>query len=116
MARFAARPTGRPAARRDRMFPRVFPPGPMPEIHPFRGVRYDMARVGALSDVVAPPYDVIGPDLQRQLYDLSPYNVIRLEYNQEQPGDAPGNDRYSRASGFLRDWRRSGVLRDEAHP
>jgi uncharacterized protein (DUF1015 family) len=88
----------------------------MPEIHPFRGVRYDMARVGALSDVVAPPYDVIGPELQQRLYDLSPSNVIRLEYNREEPGDAPGRDRYSRAAGFLREWRRQGILRDEAHP
>ena len=33
----------------------------MPEIRPFHGVRYDMAQVGALADVVAPPYDVIDP-------------------------------------------------------
>ena len=32
---------------------------PMPDVRPFRGVRYDIAQVGALSDVVAPPYDVI---------------------------------------------------------
>jgi hypothetical protein len=35
----------------------------MPDVRPFRGIRYDMAEVGALSDVVAPPYDVIGPEL-----------------------------------------------------
>ena len=44
----------------------------MPEIRPFRGVRYDLAHVGTLSDVVAPPYDVIGPDLQDRLYAASP--------------------------------------------
>jgi uncharacterized protein (DUF1015 family) len=88
----------------------------MPEIRPFRGVRYDMAQVGALSDVVAPPYDVIGPALQQALYDRSPHNIIRLELNREQPGDAPGHDRYARAAEFLRDWRKQGVLRDEPHP
>jgi uncharacterized protein (DUF1015 family) len=88
----------------------------MPEIHPFRGIRYDMAKVGALSDVIAPPYDVIGPDLQNQLYNASPYNVIRLELNREEPTDAPGNDRYARAAKFLKDWRKEGVLKDEAHP
>ena len=31
----------------------------MPDIRAFRGIRYDMAQVGAMSDVVAPPYDVI---------------------------------------------------------
>jgi uncharacterized protein (DUF1015 family) len=88
----------------------------MPEIRPFRGVRYDMAQVGDLSDVVAPPYDVIGPALQQQLYGRSEYNVIRLELNREEPGDTAGRDRYARAASFLRDWRRRGILRDEAHP
>ena len=58
----------------------------MPDIRPFRGIRYDMAQVGALSDVVAPPYDVIDPALQDRLYDASPYNVIRLELNREEAG------------------------------
>ena len=88
----------------------------MPEIRPFRAVRYDLARVGALSDVVAPPYDVIGPDLQQGLYDANPHNIIRLELNREEPSDAPGRDRYERASATLKDWRRTGVLAEDPHP
>ncbi len=88
----------------------------MAEIRPFRGLRYDLAQVGALSDVVAPPYDVIGPELQARLYDASPYNAIRLELNREEPGDAPGSDRYARAASFLRNWRKAGVLRDDDQP
>ena len=33
----------------------------MPDIQAFRGLRYDLGHVGSLSDVIAPPYDVIGP-------------------------------------------------------
>ena len=33
----------------------------MPDIQPFRGLRYDLGHVGSLADVVAPPYDVISP-------------------------------------------------------
>lgn len=88
----------------------------MPDVRPFRGIRYDLARVGSLSDVVAPPYDVIDPALQDRLYAASPYNVIRLELNKEEPGDAEGSDRYTRAAKFLRDWRRDGVLREDDHP
>ncbi|MEO6808404.1 MAG: DUF1015 domain-containing protein [Isosphaeraceae bacterium] len=88
----------------------------MAEIRPFRGVRYDIAQVGAISDVVAPPYDVIGPELQDRLYAASPYNAIRLELNREEPGDEPGQDRYARAARLLRDWRRQEVLRDDPHP
>ena len=39
----------------------------MPEIQAFRGIRYNLGHVGSLSDVVAPPYDVIGPELQDEL-------------------------------------------------
>ena len=88
----------------------------MPEIRPFRAVRYDLATVGALSDVLAPPYDVIGPDLQESLYQASPYNVIRLELNREAPGDAPGQDRYTRAAKTIKEWRRSGILAEDPHP
>src|SRR6185312_978841 len=88
----------------------------MPEIRPFRGVRYEIARVGAMSDVVAPPYDVIDPALQDRLYQASPYNVIRLELNREEPGDGPESNRYTRAAEFLRDWTRQGVLRQDDHP
>ena len=35
----------------------------MADIRAFRGFRYDLGRVGTLSDVVAPPYDVIDPAL-----------------------------------------------------
>ncbi|GAC1470681.1 MAG: DUF1015 domain-containing protein [Isosphaeraceae bacterium] len=88
----------------------------MPDIRPFRGIRYDMAHVGALADVVAPPYDVIDPALQDTLYGASPYNIIRLELNREEAGDNPTSNRYTRAAKFLRDWRRDGILREDDHP
>jgi uncharacterized protein (DUF1015 family) len=87
----------------------------MAEIRAFRAYRYDLGRVGALSDVVAPPYDVIDPALQQALYDRSPYNVVRLILNKEQPGDDERENRYSRAARFLREWLADDVLvRDSA--
>ena len=59
----------------------------MADIRAFRAFRYDLGRVGSLSDVVAPPYDVIDPALQQQLHDKSPHNAIRLELSKDQPGD-----------------------------
>ena len=47
----------------------------MADIRAFRGFRFDLGRVGSLSDVVAPPYDVISPEFQQQLYDRSPFNA-----------------------------------------
>jgi uncharacterized protein (DUF1015 family) len=75
-----------------------------------------MAQVGALSDVVCPPYDVIDSALQDRLYDASPYNVVRLELNREEAGDDAGRNRYTRAARFLKDWTREGILVADAHP
>ena len=82
----------------------------MADLRAFRAFRYDMGRVGALSDVVAPPYDVIDPALQDALYERSPFNTVRLILNKELPTDNDHNNRYTRAAGFLRDWQSDGVL------
>jgi uncharacterized protein (DUF1015 family) len=81
----------------------------MADIRAFRAYRYDLGRVGALSDVIAPPYDVIDNNLQQRLYDRSPHNVIRLILNKPEPGDG-AQDRYHRAAQFLRDWQREHIL------
>jgi uncharacterized protein (DUF1015 family) len=82
----------------------------MADIRAFRAFRYDLGRVGALADVVAPPYDVINAELQQALYDRSPYNVIRLELNKETPADNENDNRYTRSARCLRDWTQEGVL------
>jgi uncharacterized protein (DUF1015 family) len=87
----------------------------MPTLQAFRGIRYDLGHVGSLSDVVAPPYDVIGPDLQESLYKRHPANVIRLELNRDEPGDAI-DAKYQRAARFLKNWIGEGVLQFEPDP
>ena len=62
----------------------------MPEIQAFRAIRYDLGHVGSLSDVIAPPYDVISPEMQDELYKKHPCNVIRLILNRNEPGDDDG--------------------------
>lgn len=88
----------------------------MPDIRPFRAVRYDLAHVGPLSDVVAPPYDVIGPELQDALYKKHPANVVRLILNREEPGDDEQHNKYARAGRFLRNWQSEGVLFTDSAP
>jgi uncharacterized protein (DUF1015 family) len=85
----------------------------MADIRAFRGFRYDLGHVGALSDVVAPPYDVIDTALQQKLYDTSPYNAIRLELTRDEPGDDENTNKYTRAGGTLREWLAANVLRQD---
>ena len=79
----------------------------MADVRAFRAFRYDLGRVGALSDVIAPPYDVIAPGLQDALYARSPYNVVRLILNKEAPSDTETENRYTRAARCLRDWQQN---------
>jgi len=78
----------------------------MPEIQAFRGIRYNLGRVGSLSDVVSPPYDVIGPEFQDELYKKHPNNFVKIDLNRIEPGDDDEqNNRYTRAGRFLKNWR-----------
>lgn len=88
----------------------------MPHISALRGIRYDLGHVGSLSNVVAPPYDVIDAALQQRLYDLHAANVVRLILNKDEPSDDDHNNRYTRAARQMRAWMRDGTLFTEADP
>jgi uncharacterized protein (DUF1015 family) len=83
----------------------------VPRFEPFAGVRYDLDRVD-LDDVVAPPYDVIGPDEQAALEARSPYNVVRVDL----PREVDGGDRYAAAGARFDAWLSAGVLATDAEP
>ncbi len=85
----------------------------MADIRAFRGFRYDLGRAGPLSDLVAPPYDVIDANLQQALHDRSPYNAIRVELSQPQPDDTPTSNKYTRASQALSGWLNDQALRQD---
>jgi uncharacterized protein (DUF1015 family) len=88
----------------------------MATIIPFHGMRYDTTVVGAIKQVVAPPYDIIDASGQKALHDRHPQNIIRLELGLDQPGDGPAHNRYTRAASTLRDWLKSGALKRDAQP
>ena len=88
----------------------------MPELVPFAGFRYNLDKIEKLSDVIAPPYDVIGPELQDALYDKHPNNVIRLILDRILPTDDADNNRYSRSAKTLADWKADGTLLQDAEP
>lgn len=85
----------------------------MADVRAFRGFRYDLGTVGALSSVIAPPYDVIDPALQQSLYDASPFNAIRIELTKDEPGDSNTVNKYTRAAQTLRNWIDDAALRQD---
>lgn len=87
----------------------------MANVSPFCGVRYDLGHVGALSEVICPPYDVIDSKLQNALYDRHPHNVIRMELNRAEEGD-DALAKYQRAGRCWKHWQLEGILQEESHP
>jgi len=87
----------------------------MATVRPFQGILYDPHRVD-LSQVVAPPYDVISPADQRRYYQQDPHNVVRLISGEVRPSDTPEDNKYTRAAGFFQQWLADGLLRREASP
>ena len=87
----------------------------MADIQAFPALRYDLGKVGSLSDVVAPPYDVIDEELQEKLYSVHENNVVRLILNR---GDDlnEGENIYQRAAHHLKAWRKDGVLKADQQP
>ena len=73
------------------------------EIKPFRALRYDAERAGRLEDLVAPPYDVIGPEDRRHYLARSPFNVVHLTLP----------DSEEEAGRTFRSWREDHVLTSE---
>ena len=78
----------------------------MPEIRPFRGYRYNPDRIPDMTEVLAPPYDVISPAQQEALYAKSPYNFVRVDFKKKEASA----DVYEAARRELDGWIRKGVF------
>lgn len=87
----------------------------MPEIRPFRALRYNTATIADPAAVVAPPYDVVDEPLRLRLFGRHAANVIRLDLPGVEQGDE-ADDRYRRAARTLATWRSDGTLHKDPHP
>lgn len=88
----------------------------MARIVPFRALRYRLDRIGDPASVMAPPYDVISPDLQYDLYRRNPHNVVRLILGRTFPADSDADNRYSRAASDFTAWQENGILERDPSP
>jgi len=87
----------------------------MADILPFPALRYNLTQVSA-ADVVTQPYDKITPAMQDRYYAASPYNLVRVILGRREPDDNTVLNVYSRAAAFGKDWRATGILRQDPTP
>ena len=78
----------------------------MPRLMPIRGLRYT-TKAGALDQLLAPPFDVIGERERERLAELSPHNAVRLE--------AAGNE-YAAIAAELEGWIADGIVERDEEP
>ena len=85
-------------------------------VRPFRGIIYNKGKVGDISRVLTPPYDVISPSEQDFYYQLHPYNIIRIILGKNEERDNRRENRYRRAATLFRGWISQGILKKEEVP
>ncbi len=78
----------------------------MADIDPLQALHYALEQTGGLQPVVAPPYDVIYPELRERLLAQSPYNVVEVDL----PVAPDGGDPYAHAAAVLARWREDGIV------
>jgi len=89
----------------------------MAEIVPFRGILYhpESRNRPDLSDLLAPPYDVISEAQRQALCGRSPFNAVQLILPKDRAGGET-DERYSEAATTLSRWLGAGILRRDETP
>jgi len=88
----------------------------MTEVVPFKGILYNVSKISSIEEVLAPPYDIIAPEYKEALYKRNPFNIVRIDYGKDMPGDNEINNRYSRARKYLNTWMHKGILIQSKKP
>ncbi|MDI6784195.1 MAG: DUF1015 domain-containing protein [bacterium] len=82
----------------------------MAKIIPFQGYKYNPDVVRNMQELVTPPFDLISSNEQEQLYQASPYNMIRLNLGKQFQQDIETDNRYTRSAKTLQEWIQAKVL------
>jgi uncharacterized protein (DUF1015 family) len=82
-------------------------------IRPFAGVRFAREKFdgGDVSNVIAPPYDVLDDKGKSALQARHPHNIVTVDLPHLPPKTAGPDDAYAQANMALRSWLQAGILK-----
>jgi uncharacterized protein (DUF1015 family) len=86
----------------------------VPQIRPFRALRYEPSAIDDLGDVIAPvatKFDAA----ERDRVPRHPADIASVDLPADRSGDE-ADDRYRRAARALAEWRSSAILHKDPHP
>lgn len=85
-------------------------------ILPFCGTIYNPEKFANLSDLIAPPYDVITPEERRFFLLRSSYNCARLILGDEKTGDYFEDEFYTGTRDLIKKWHDEKILCKREQP
>jgi uncharacterized protein (DUF1015 family) len=88
----------------------------MVDVSWFKGIIYNQDKIAILDDVMSPPYDIISPEMQNELYKKHKNNIVRLILGEQYPNDTKHSNRYTRAKNFFDLWLNNKVLKKVDKP
>jgi uncharacterized protein (DUF1015 family) len=86
------------------------------QIRPFAGIRYSIPSAGSLSDLVAPPYDVLDQAGKTRLEQKNPHNIVGIDLPHMPPKTVGPDAAYEAANRTLRQWIAEGTLVRDSEP
>lgn len=81
----------------------------MPAIHPFRAVQYNHGK-GDVSDLIAPPYDVLDLSQKQALLDKNPDNIVAVDLPHVPAKELGPAEAYEASADKLRSMIESGIM------
>ncbi|MHB9004585.1 MAG: DUF1015 domain-containing protein [Coriobacteriia bacterium] len=81
----------------------------MARVRPFRAWTFSRSRAD-ISNLAAPPYDVISPDQREALLTKSPHNVVALELPEGSLDPSIPGNRYETGAARWNEWTHDGTL------
>ena len=88
---------------------------PVNEVKAFQALHYNPRKIADIGACLSQPYDVISPAAQDAYYERDPHNVIRLILGKIEKHDDERTNRYTRAAGYLAEWKKEGCLVPSDH-
>jgi uncharacterized protein (DUF1015 family) len=85
------------------------------QIRPFSGIRYSK-KIGDLSNVIAPPYDVLNEIQKSALQSKHPNNIVTVDLPFLPPKSVGPDEVYLGANQTLQSWINAGILEKDRRP
>ena len=88
----------------------------MAQIRPFAGVHFSKRRGSDISNLIAPPYDVLNEQDRTRFQSRDPHNIVTVDLPHVPPKSAGPDEAYEKANINLQAWLHSGVLERDHRP